>query len=356
MQKVTNINISSNRALPTPRGLLAAIPRTAAQAKFVAASRETIHHIIFGGDPRWLIVVGPCSIHDVAAGREYAEKLAALSREVSDRLLLVMRVYFEKPRTTVGWKGLIMDPHLDGTHDIPAGLKIAREFLRTVIDLGLPTATELLDPITPQYIADLICWSAIGARTTESQTHRQMASGLSMPLGFKNGTDGSIQTAINAIKSASYPQTFLGINDDGQASAVSTRGNPNGHLVLRGGAHGPNYEAGHVAAAVKLLHESGLLTRIMVDCSHDNSGKNPERQPTVFEEVLEQRVQGNESIIGAMIESNLVGGKQPEPAPGAKLRHGVSITDACLDWDSTERLIRAAYETLGPAIEATAAK
>ena len=258
------------RASCSPR-----VPRTEAQADFVAHSREAIHRIIFGDDPRLLLVVGPCSIHDVAAGREYAERLAALSREVADRLLLVMRVYFEKPRTTVGWKGLIMDPHLDGTGDIPTGLRLAREFLRTVIDLGLPTATELLDPITPQYIADLICWSAIGARTTESQTHRQMASGLSMPLGFKNGTDGSIQTAINAIKAACAPQTFLGINEDGQASAVTTRGNPNCHLVLRGGANGPNYAADHVAAAEKLLREAGLFTRIMVDCSHDNSGQEP---------------------------------------------------------------------------------
>jgi len=348
--KVTDINISSNRALPTPRELLARVPRTEAQADFVAQSRNALHRIIFGDDPRFLIVVGPCSIHDVAAGREYAERLAALSREVSDRVLLVMRVYFEKPRTTVGWKGLIMDPHLDGTGDIPTGLRLAREFLRTVIDLGLPTATELLDPITPQYIADLICWSAIGARTTESQTHRQMASGLSMPLGFKNGTDGSIHTAINAIKAAWAPQTFLGINEDGQASAVTTRGNPNCHLVLRGGAQGPNFDAPHVAAAEKQLREAGLFTRILVDCSHDNSGKKPERQPEVFANILAQRVAGRESVIGAMIESNLHAGKQPEPKPGAKLRPGISITDACIDWPTTERLIRSAHAALQPSI------
>ncbi len=346
MLQVTDINISSIRALPTPRELLGRVPRTDAQAKFVAASRDAIQRIIFGDDPRLLVVVGPCSIHDVAAGREYADKLAALSREVSDRMLLVMRVYFEKPRTTVGWKGLIMDPHLDGTGDIPAGLKIARQFLRAVIDLGLPTATELLDPITPQYIADLICWSAIGARTTESQTHRQMASGLSMPLGFKNGTDGSIQTAINAIKAARSPQTFLGINDDGQASAVTTRGNPNCHLVLRGGTSGPNYGAKHVAAAEALLRDAGLSTPIMVDCSHDNSGKKHDRQPAVFEDVLAQRLGGRASLIGAMIESNLHAGKQPEPKPGAKLRPGVSITDACIDWPTTERLVHQAYEAL----------
>ena len=346
MLPVTDINISSNRALPTPRELLARVPRTEAQADFVAQSRDAIHRIIFGDDQRLLVVVGPCSIHDTVAGREYAARLATLSREVSDRLLLVMRVYFEKPRTTVGWKGLIMDPHLDGTGDIPAGLKLAREFLRTVIDLGLPTATELLDPITPQYIADLVCWSAIGARTTESQTHRQMASGLSMPMGFKNGTDGSVQTAINAIKAAWAPQTFLGINEDGQASAVTTRGNPNCHLVLRGGNTGPNYDAVHVAAAEKLLRDAGLFTRIMVDCSHDNSGKKPERQAAVFEEVLAQRVAGRESLIGAMIESNLHAGKQPEPKPGAKLRPGVSITDGCIDWAATERLVRQAHAAL----------
>ncbi len=356
MPKVTDINISSNRALPTPHELLASAPRTDAQARFVAASREAIHRIIFGDDPRWLLVVGPCSIHDVAAGREYAEKLAALSREVSDRLLLVMRVYFEKPRTTTGWKGLIMDPHLDDTCDIPAGLKIAREFLRTVIDLGLPTATELLDPITPQYIADLICWSAIGARTTESQTHRQMASGLSMPMGFKNGTDGSVQTAINAIKAARSPQTFLGINEDGRASAVTTRGNPNCHLVLRGGSNGPNYGTEHVAAAEKLLHTAGLPTPIMVDCSHDNSGKKHDRQPAVFQDVLAQRTGGRACLIGAMLESNLHAGNQPEPKRGAALRPGVSITDACIDWPTTERLVRKAHEALQALTPVAAAK
>jgi 3-deoxy-7-phosphoheptulonate synthase len=347
--QVTDINISSNRALPSPRELLTRVPRTEAQADFVAQSRNAIHRIIFGDDTRLLLVVGPCSIHDVASGREYAKHLAELSREVSDRILLVMRVYFEKPRTTTGWKGLIMDPHLDGSCDINAGLPLAREFLRTVIDLGLPTATELLDPITPQYIADLICWSAIGARTTESQTHRQMASGLSMPLGFKNGTDGSIQTAINAIKAARAPQTFLGINEDGQASAVTTRGNPNCHLVLRGGAHGPNYGANHVAAAEKLLRAAGLPAPIMVDCSHDNSGKQPERQPDVFADVLAQRLAGRDCLIGAMIESNLHAGRQPEPINGAALRPGVSITDACIDWGTTERVIRHAYAAIRPA-------
>jgi 3-deoxy-7-phosphoheptulonate synthase len=350
--RVTDINVVTNRALPTPRQLQTAVPKTEAQADFVARSREAIHRIIFGDDPRWLLVVGPCSIHDVAAGREYAQRLAALSREVSDRIFIVMRVYFEKPRTTVGWKGLILDPHLDGSDDIPEGLKLAREFLRTVIDLGVPTATELLDPITPQYIADLICWSAIGARTTESQTHRQMASGLSMPLGFKNGTDGSILTAINAIKAARSPQSFLGINVDGQASAVTTRGNPNCHLILRGGALGPNYAAEHVIAAEKLLRENDLPAPIMVDCSHGNSSKNHERQSEVFQNVLGQRLHGRTSLIGAMIESNLEGGSQKFPVPREKLRRGVSITDACIDWPTTERLVRQAYAALASTVAA----
>src|SRR5271170_1676576 len=247
MQRTSDINVVETRPLPSPAALIVEVPKTEAQADFVTRSRQDIHRLIFTDDRRLLLIVGPCSIHDVAAGREYAERLAALAREVADRVMIVMRVYFEKPRTTVGWKGLIMDPHLDGSHDIAAGLRAARSFLRDVLDLGLPTATELLDPITPQYIADLVCWSAVGARTAESQTHRQMASGLSMPLGFKNGTDGSIATAINAIRSAAQPHSFLGINLDGAASAIVTRGNPNCHVVLRGGAGGPNYSPGHIA-------------------------------------------------------------------------------------------------------------
>src|ERR1035437_6125116 len=241
MQKTSDINVVETRVLPSPAQLVVELPKTESQAAFVARARDEIHRLIFTDDQRFLLVVGPCSIHDTAAGTEYAQKLAKLASEVSDRIMIVMRVYFEKPRTTVGWKGLIMDPHLDGSHDIATGLRSARAFLREVLDLGLPTATELLDPITPQYIADLICWSAIGARTAESQTHRQMASGLSMPLGFKNGTDGSLGSATNAIKAAAQPQTFLGIGLNGAASAIVTRGNPNCHIVLRGGATGPNY-------------------------------------------------------------------------------------------------------------------
>jgi 3-deoxy-7-phosphoheptulonate synthase len=260
--------------------------------------------------------------------------------------MIVMRVYFEKPRTTVGWKGLIMDPRLDGSYDIAAGLRIARGFLRDVLDLGLPTATELLDPITPQYIADLVCWSAIGARTAESQTHRQMASGLSMPMGFKNGTDGSVQTAINAIRAASQPQTFLGINLDGAASAVVTAGNPNCHIVLRGGSDGPNFSREHIRRTEELLAAAGLIKSILVDCSHDNSKKKPELQPQVMRELLAQIADGNTSIMGAMIESNLEAGSQAFPQPIYKLRRGVSITDGCIGWDTTEALVREIHSSL----------
>jgi len=348
MQKTSDLNVVETRALPSPAQLLAELPKTDPQAEFVTRTRREIHRLIFTDDKRFLLIVGPCSIHDLKGGRAYAQKLAKLAAEVSDRVMIVMRVYFEKPRTTVGWKGLIMDPHLDGTHDIATGLRTARTFLREVLDLGLPTATELLDPITPQYIADLICWSAIGARTAESQTHRQMASGLSMPLGFKNGTDGSITTAINAIKSAGQPHTFLGINLDGAASAIVTRGNPDCHVVLRGGATGPNYSPTHIARTEELLTKAGLPKAILVDCSHDNSAKQPDRQPEVMRELLAQVTAGNASIMGAMIESNLEAGSQAFPQPKDKLRYGVSITDGCIAWDTTEKLVRELHAALAP--------
>jgi 3-deoxy-7-phosphoheptulonate synthase len=348
MQKTSDINVVETRALPSPAALLAELPKTEVQAEFVARTRREIHRLIFTDDQRFLLIIGPCSIHDLEAGRAYARRLAALKNEVADRVLIVMRVYFEKPRTTVGWKGLVMDPHLDGSHDIATGLRLARTFLRDVLDLGLATATELLDPITPQYIADLICWSAIGARTAESQTHRQMASGLSMPLGFKNGTDGSITTAINAIKAAGQPHTFLGINLDGSASAIVTRGNPDCHVVLRGGATGPNYSPAHITQTEQLLSKASLRQAILVDCSHDNSAKQPERQPEVMRELLTQLQAGNTSIIGAMIESNLEAGSQPLPQPKEQLRYGVSITDACIDWSTTEKLVREIHAALAP--------
>lgn len=363
MQKTSDINVLETRALPSPASLLKALPKTETQAKFVSLSRRQIHRIVFADDRRFLLIAGPCSIHDVEAGREYARRLSALAKEVSDRVMIVMRVYFEKPRTTVGWKGLVMDPHLDGSYDIAAGLRAARSFLRDVLDLGLPTATELLDPITPQYIADLVCWSAIGARTTESQTHRQMASGLSMPLGFKNGTDGSVQTAINAIKAAGQAQTFLGINLTGKASAIVTRGNPNCHVVLRGGSSGPNYSPVHIADTERLLAKAGLPRSIMVDCSHGNSEKHPERQSEVIRAILSQMSADSTSIIGAMVESNLNAGCQPFPPKIpllrgrrllekakilANLRYGVSITDPCIGWPATEALVREVHAALAP--------
>lgn len=347
MKKITDINITSKTQLPTPVELCSKIERKAEVEQFVVDTRTAINKIIFGDDPRLLIVVGPCSIHDLKSGREYAQRLAQIAKELSDRLLIVMRVYFEKPRTTVGWKGLIMDPNLDGTSDIPAGLEIARSFLTEVLDLGLPTATELLDPITPQYIADLICWSAIGARTTESQTHRQMASGLSMPLGFKNATNGDLTVAINAIQAASQPQTFLGIDNAGRANALTTKGNPNCHIVLRGGSTGPNYSPEHISQTEEKLNQANLKPSIMVDCSHANSLKKPELQPEVFYNVLKQSVQ-NKAIIGAMLESNLFSGNQKFPQAKDKLLYGVSITDGCIDWETTETLLRDAHAQLEP--------
>jgi 3-deoxy-7-phosphoheptulonate synthase len=344
MRKVSDLNIASNIPLPAPALMLHEIPRSDAQEDFVAESRQNIRNIVWHDDPRFLLIVGPCSLHDTRAGLEYASRLRRLIDRVREKLYLVMRCYFEKPRTAVGWKGLIMDPHLDGSNNIPDGLRVARRFLRDVIDLGVPTATELLDPITPQYIADLICWSAIGARTTESQTHRQMASGLSMPLGFKNTPSGAIGPAINAIKAAREPQTFLGISGDGVASAVTTTGNPHCHIVLRGGENGPNYSAEHVTDARRRLEQAGLPEAIVVDCSHGNSRKNPDRQVEVLRDIVAQRASGTSSLVGAMLESNLVAGSQPFVASSGPLVYGRSITDACLDWASTERLVLDAAE------------
>ncbi len=335
MKPVSDIHVSSNLVLPTPRELLAQLPASDSDTDFIFQSRRAIREIIFGNDPRLLIIAGPCSIHDTVAGREYAERFKVLADQVKDHMLLVMRVYFEKPRTTVGWKGLIMDPHLDGSNRIAEGLQVARQFLLDMIRLGVPTATELLDPITPQYIADLICWSAVGARTTESQTHRQMASGLSMPLGFKNGTLGNLEPAINAIKAAAQPQTFLGVGMDGRASAVTTTGNPDCHIILRGGDGGSNYDARSVAETREILVKHGLRPSIMIDASHGNCGKDHQRMPAVFEDILRQRAAGDTSIIGAMLESHLVGGAQKFPQPLDQLVYGQSITDACMDWETT---------------------
>ncbi len=339
MKPVSDIHIRSNALLSAPLELLEKLPPTESNAEFIFQSRREIREIIFGDDPRLLVIAGPCSIHDVAAGREYAERFATLADQVKDRMLLVMRVYFEKPRTTVGWKGLIMDPRLDGSNRIEEGLYLARKFLLDVLNLGIPTATELLDPITPQYIADLVCWSAIGARTTESQTHRQMASGLSMPLGFKNGTLGNLEPAINAIRAASQPQTFLGVGMDGRASAVTTTGNPDCHIILRGGESGPNYHAENVAATRTMLEKHGLKPAIMIDASHGNCGKDHHLMPAVFTEILRQRAAGDSSIIGAMLESNLIPGSQKFPQALDQLIHGQSITDACIGWEDTVALL-----------------
>ena len=342
MTRVSDLHVVANTPLPAPQALMAEIPRSEAHAAFVARSREEIARILSGEDDRLLLIVGPCSIHDLKGGHEYAERLATLAREVRERVLVVMRVYFEKPRTTVGWKGLIMDPHLDGTNDIPTGLRLARTFLRDVLELGVPTATEMLDPITPQYIADLTCWSAIGARTTESQTHRQMASGLSMPVGFKNTTAGAVVPAINAIKAAIQPQTFLGIGGDGRASVVNTTGNPACHVILRGGDEGPNFNGEHVGRTLELLMKNGLQPAVMIDASHANCSKDYRKMPAVFREILRQRCEGTRGVIGAMLESNIVAGSQAMTDSSEALVYGQSITDPCIDWESTEELVRAA--------------
>ena len=339
MNQVSDVHVLANTALPSPKEMSAEIPRSDAHAAFVSDSRAAIARTISGADMRFLLIVGPCSIHDLKGGHEYAERLAKLAQEVRDRVLIVMRVYFEKPRTTIGWKGLIMDPHLDGTNDIPAGLRIARTFLRDVLDLGLPTATEMLDPITPQYIADLTCWTAIGARTTESQTHRQMASGLSMPVGFKNTTSGAVTPAINAIKAAVQRQTFLGIDESGRASVVNTTGNPDCHVILRGGDDSPNHDAASVAKALAALAKAGLPPTVMIDASHANCAKECERMPATFREILAQRAT-NKGVIGAMLESNLIAGAQSLGKDRSALVYGKSITDQCIDWAMTEKLVR----------------
>ncbi len=339
MQPVNDIHITKNIPLPSPQSLIEEIKPSEEQSKFIAESRQVIQNILRGKDSRFLLIVGPCSIHDTKAGIEYAQKLAKLAEQVKDKVYIVMRVYFEKPRTTVGWKGLIMDPKLDGSDDIVAGLSIARQFLREVVDLKLPTATELLDPITPQYIADLISWSAIGARTTESQTHRQMASGLSMPLGFKNSTAGDLVAAVNAIKAAVQPQTFLGVSPEGVASVVTTSGNPDCHIILRGGESGPNHTAPFVDEAVEKLQKSGVSDAVMIDASHANCGKNHEKMPDVYREILAQRAAGNAKVVGAMLESHLVEGNQSFPQPFEDLTYGQSITDKCINWAMTEELV-----------------
>ncbi len=337
-----NINVTSFAAMPTPAELHAKLPLTDAASATVTKGREDLRNILDRKDQRLFVVVGPCSIHDPVAGLDYARRLKVLQEEVKDTMLLVMRVYFEKPRTTTGWKGYINDPFMDDSFRVDVGMEKARQFLLDVCELGLPTATEALDPISPQYLGDLIAWTAIGARTTESQTHREMSSGLSTPVGFKNGTDGDISIAINAILSAANPHAFLGINGQGNVSVVRTRGNAYGHVVLRGGDGRPNYDSVSVTIAEQALAKAKLPANIVVDCSHANSYKKPELQPLVMTDVINQIVHGNKSLVGVMVESNIEAGNQKIPADLSELKYGCSVTDACIDWDTTATMLRAA--------------
>lgn len=337
---LTNVNVEALDVLITPEQLKQDIPVTDKARETVIQGRETIRNIHDRKDHRLMVVIGPCSIHDVKAAKDYATRLKALAEEVSDTLYLVMRVYFEKPRTTVGWKGLINDPHMNDSFDIEEGLHIGRRLLVDLAEMGLATATEALDPNSPQYLHELVSWSAIGARTTESQTHREMASGLSVAIGFKNGTDGGFSVAINALQSVSHPHSFLGLNQKGQAAIIRTKGNPYAHIVLRGGNGKPNYDSVNVALCEQRLEQAGLSKNIMIDCSHANSNKDPALQPLVMDNVANQILEGNQSIIGLMIESNLKFGNQSIPSDLSKLEYGVSVTDACIDWETTEKSIR----------------
>ena len=346
MFRTQDLHVKEIVRLLTPRELKAQLPTTDAANATVARSRKRVIRILRQEDPRLLVIIGPCSIHDEKGALDYATRLNALREKFAGRLEIVMRVYFEKPRTTVGWKGLINDPHLDGSQDIETGLKIARRLLLQITGLGLPAATEFLDPIVPQYISDLITWAAIGARTTESQTHREMASGLSMPVGLKNSTDGSLQVAIDAMGAARHPHSFLGIDQDGVTSIVRTAGNSDAHIVLRGGRAQTNFDADSIRAAEEKLKSENLPPVLMVDCSHANSEKQFARQEDVWRSVIQQRVDGARSLIGLMVESNIHEGNQPIPTNPAELRYGVSITDSCLGWETTERMLRWAHETL----------
>lgn len=338
-------NIENSHVLLTPKEVKTKLPLTKAAENTVLQSREALEQILDFQDRRKFIVVGPCSIHDPKAALEYSEKLKTLAEKVKDKLLLIMRVYFEKPRTTVGWKGLINDPEMDDSFQVEKGLLLARSLLLQIAELGLPAATEALDPIIPQYISELIAWSAIGARTTESQTHREMASGLSMPVGFKNGTDGNIQVALNALQSARTPHNFLGINQEGQVSVFQTRGNAYGHVILRGGNQ-PNFDAANVQLVEEKLKAAKLPPRIVIDCSHGNTNKDYKLQSSVLENVIQQIVDGNTSIVGMMLESNLYEGNQSVNCQKEELKYGVSVTDKCINWEETERIILAAYDKL----------
>jgi 3-deoxy-7-phosphoheptulonate synthase len=346
MIKTNNLKITAITPIIAPAELRQVFPLSDHDREFVNTSRECVKEIIHRRDRRLMVVVGPCSIHDPLAAIGYAKRLAVLSRKVEDQLFLVMRTYFEKPRTTIGWKGLINDPDMNNSHLISKGLGIARGLLLKITSLKVPVANEMLDPITPEYVADMISWGAIGARTTESQTHREMSSGLSFPVGFKNGTDGNLQIAMDAMKAVRHPHSFLGINREGRISIIETSGNPDVHIVLRGGSRKVNYAPEDIFATEESLKKNGLAPTIMVDCSHGNSNKDYQKQPEVLESVIQQVVDGNNSISGVMIESNLEAGSQKIPADLSQLKYGVSITDACIDWDTTEKIILAAHDRL----------
>ena len=344
-----DVHIESTTPLITPIDLVNKLPITPKVERTVMSGRDQVRNILNGQDARLMMIFGPCSIHDEEAALDYARRLVDLSEQLSDRLLILMRVYFEKPRTTIGWKGLIYDPHLDGSLDIETGLHRARALLLKIGEMGMYAATELLDPVVPQYLAGLLTWSAIGARTTESQTHRQMASGLSMPVGFKNGTNGNAQIAVDAMVSARSPQGFLGLDHQGRTAMVRTTGNPDGHLVLRGGNGGPNFGAEAIAEAKKQLQAAGVRSQLLVDCSHGNSNKQHTQQARTLKDVVEQRLAGNTDIIGCMVESNLEAGKQDLCEDPSQLKHGVSITDACIGWEETQELLTWTYGKVGNA-------
>jgi 3-deoxy-7-phosphoheptulonate synthase len=348
MRRIQDVHVAATEPLIAPHVLKHEMAADEASVRTVVEARDSIGAILNGRDRRMLCIVGPCSIHDPAAALEYARRLVALKERVADQLFIVMRVYFEKPRTTVGWKGLINDPHMDDSCDMREGLRIARRLLIDINRMGLAAGTEMLDPITPQYIADLVAWTAIGARTSESQTHREMASGLSMPVGFKNSTEGNLQVAINAIQSSRRPHSFLGITQDGLAAVIRTRGNPDTHVVLRGGRK-PNFDAGSIDECTKLLAGASLEPRVMVDCSHAQTSKDYTKQPSVLRALVDQICAGSRSIMGAMLESNLEAGNQPLNSDRSKLKFGVSITDPCIDWPTTESCLLEAAKLLSAA-------
>ncbi|PID65485.1 MAG: 3-deoxy-7-phosphoheptulonate synthase [Gammaproteobacteria bacterium] len=344
--RLHNVHILSQETLLTPRALREKIPTSQKAAETVLNGRQTIQNILDRKDPRIFVVAGPCSIHDLTSAMEYARRFRQLAEEVAETIYLVMRVYFEKPRTSVGWKGFINDPDLDDSFNITKGLHLGRQLLLDLAEMGIPTATEALDPVTPQFIGDLIAWTAIGARTAESQTHREMSSGLSTPVGFKNGTDGSLDTCVNAMQSASAPHSFLGIDSEGKTAITHSTGNPYSHVVLRGGRGGPNYDSVSIALTEQALEKAGLAKNIVVDCSHANSNKNPQLQPLVMENCIHQITEGNRSIVGLMIESHLNEGKQNISANLAELQYGVSVTDGCVSWQTTEKMLRDAHNKL----------